>query len=552
MDRLDAKAIKTYKEIILILDQCIDDYLFVMDLDKDIYFISPHAMKRFNIPSYEFSNSLPAHKKFVYEDDLEMLLSDMNKLVSGKKNFHNLQYRWIGKDGIPIWINCRSKSIKDYDGNVKYIIGCINEIGKRQVADNDSGLLGEMSFKNFIYPVNEDITQGFILRIDIDDFKNINENFGVKYGDVVLKQVGNCIKKLLTKNQQLYRIVADEFIVMDVVGSKEDARALYNAIRRSITCYVESINYDIYLTISAGILDFHDYPNKSYNSIMQWTEFALNQSKTNGKNTYTIFKQEAYQEFLRKNKLTKELHKAVNQQFKGFEVYFQPIIDMKTEKIHSMEALLRFECDEFGKISPLEFIPLLEESDLIIPVGRWVLDQALKAVSMFSNIKVQINMSYVQVLKTPALNDILNIIKNYKIENNQFVIELTESGFIESNKNFIDFCNGLKKENILLALDDFGTGYSNFNYMSQLEPDLIKIDRNFTAKALNNEYDYNMLTLIHKMVFNLGLKICIEGVETKGEMEKIKSMCPNFFQGYFFGRPCPYEDFVSQFVKNKK
>ena len=87
MDRLDAKAIKTYKEIILILDQCIDDYLFVMDLDKDIYFISPHAMKRFNIPSYEFSNSLPAHKKFVYEDDLEMLLSDMNKLVSGKKNF---------------------------------------------------------------------------------------------------------------------------------------------------------------------------------------------------------------------------------------------------------------------------------------------------------------------------------------------------------------------------------------------------------------------------------------------------------------------------------
>lgn len=158
MDRLDAKAIKTYKEIILILDQCIDDYLFVMDLDKDIYFISPHAMKRFNIPSYEFSDSLPAHKKFVYEDDLEMLLSDMNQLVSGKKNFHDLQYRWIGKDGIPIWINCRSKSIKDYDGNVKYIIGCINEIGKRQVADNDSGLLGEMSFKNFIYPINEDIT----------------------------------------------------------------------------------------------------------------------------------------------------------------------------------------------------------------------------------------------------------------------------------------------------------------------------------------------------------------------------------------------------------
>ena len=547
MDRLDAKAIKTYKEIILILDQCIDDYLFVMDLDKDIYFISPHAMKRFNIPSYEFSNSLPAHKKFVYEDDLEMLLSDMNKLVSGKKNFHNLQYRWIGKDGIPIWINCRSKSIKDHDGNVKYIIGCINEIGKRQVADNDSGLLGEMSFKNLIYPIHEDINQGFILRIDIDDFKNINENFGVKYGDVVLKQVGNCIKKLLTKNQQLYRIVADEFIVMDVVGSKEDARDLYKAIRRSITRYVESINYDIYLTISAGILDFHDYPNKSYNSIMQWTKFALNQSKTNGKNTYTIFKQEAYQEFLRKNKLTKELHKAVNQQFKGFEVYFQPIIDMETEKIHSMEALLRFECDEFGKISPLEFIPLLEESDLSIPVGRWVLDQALKAVSMFSNIKVQINMSYVQVLKTPALNDILNIIKNYKIENNQLVIELTESGFIESNKNFIDFCNGLKKENILLALDDFGTGYSSLSYLRTLPIDVLKIDKSFIDGILIEEKSEYIINSIIELSHYLNLLVVAEGVETKEQLVYLEKSSCDIIQGYYFSEPIEFED-ISEMI----
>ena len=129
---------------------------------------------------------------------------------------------------------------------------------------------------------------------------------------------------------------------------------------------------------------------------------------------------------------------------------------------------------------------------------------------------------------------------------------MTESGLLESNKRYMKIWSALKERGVGLALDDFGTGYSNFNYMSQLEPDLIKIDRNFTAKALNNEYDYNMLTLIHKMVFNLGLKICIEGVETKGEMEKIKSMCPNFFQGYFFGRTCPYEDFVSQFVKDKK
>ena len=545
------EKIEIYKDIIVSLDYCVNDYLYILDVENDEYFISPHAAVRFKMDNAYFKNPVKEFKKFVYYKDYDLVVEDLNKILSGEKTYHNMQYRWLNDESLPVWINCRGRAIIE-NHQVKYLIGCINEIGKRQVADNDSGLLGEMSFKNFIYPINEDIKQGFILRIDIDDFKNINENFGVKYGNVVLKQVGNCIKKLLTKNQQLYRIVADEFIVMDVVGSKEDARNLYNAIRRSITCYVESINYDIYLTISAGILDFHDYPNKSYNSIMQWTEFALNQSKTNGKNTYTIFKQEAYQEFLRKNKLTKELHKAVNQQFKGFEVYFQPIIDMKTEKIHSMEALLRFECDEFGKISPLEFIPLLEESDLIIPVGRWVLDQALKAVSMFSNIKVQINMSYVQVLKTPALNDILNIIKNYKIENNQLVIELTESGFIESNKNFIDFCNGLKKENILLALDDFGTGYSNFHYLYNLKPDYIKIDRSLMKNALSNEYENMLLKHMVDMAHSVGVKICIEGIEEKEELERIMLLKPDYIQGFYYGRPVSLSVFMESYeIKNE-
>ena len=152
---------------------------------------------------------------------------------------------------------------------------------------------------------------------------------------------------------------------------------------------------------------------------------------------------------------------------------------------------------------------------MIIPVGRWVLDQALKAVSMFSNIKVQINMSYVQVLKTPALNDILNIIKNYKIENNQLVIELTESGFIESNKNFIDFCNGLKKENILLALDDFGTGYSNFHMVD--------------------------------MAHSVGVKICIEGIEEKEELERIMLLKPDYIQGFYYGRPVSLSVFMESY-----
>ena len=137
--------------------------------------------------------------------------------------------------------------------------------------------------------------------------------------------------------------------------------------------------------------------------------------------------------------------------------------------------------------------------------------------------------------------NILNIIKNYKIENNQLVIELTESGFIESNKNFIDFCNGLKKANILLALDDFGTGYSNFHYLYNLKPDYIKIDRTLMKNALSNEYENMLLKHMVDMAHSVGVKICIEGIEEKEELERIMLLKPDYIEGFSLLGGEPFE-----------
>lgn len=542
--------------VIKMFDSSADDYLYLYDLDNDYYYMSVHATEKFPLERNEFNNVIEEYRKICYPEDFSMLEQELKGIISGKNNGYNLQYRWIDKELNPVWINCRGVVCKLKDSS-RVLIGCANQIGAKQKADNVSGLLGQTSLEKYIQISSKIFKSGFVLRLGLDDFREINERYGIEYGDKVLKDTAEGISGCLKGEQQLYRVVSDEFIIVDYLATGiDEAKSLYHSIRHAIDRYVESIQYEVMFTVSGGILDLATLEEKTYKNIMRYSEYALNKSKKNGKNQYYVFNYEDYNQFLMIKQLTQSLRKSAADNFKGYELYYQPLIDVVTGNVCGAEALLRYKSEDGNILPPNIFIPILEETGLVVPVGKWIINEAIKKCkeiqAVIPEFHVNINVSYIQVIKSNLVKDVTTAIEKYNINPSSIVIEMTESGLLESNKRYMKIWSALKERGVGLALDDFGTGYSNFNYMSQLEPDLIKIDRNFTAKALNNEYDYNMLTLIHKMVFNLGLKICIEGVETKGEMEKIKSMCPNFFQGYFFGRPCPYEDFVSQFVKNKK
>lgn len=540
---------ESLKQIILMLDDCIDDYLFVLDLEEDVYTLSPHALKRFKIENYHIKKPLNGGiKSFVYDQDYATLIHDLHNIIYGDKEYHDMQYRWIGKDGVPIWVNCRGKSIKDENGKIKYFIGCINEIGKKQVADNASGLLGEMSFKNLILPIQDKLHKGFMLRLGLDDFKSINESLGVKYGDYILKQTAECIKHLIDEKTFFYKIVGDEYIIFNFEKNIDDAIKLYASIKEEIENYIESINFEVHFTISAGILDFYTNSTASYTEMMKWTEFALNCSKQLGKNTYTVFNQRDYRAFQRKTDIIQDIRYSIVHDFKGFWVEFQPIICQTDQRMYSMESLLRFECDAYGIISPNELIPVLEETDLIIPVGKWILEKAMEALALLKpyvpELKVHVNFSYVQVLKTNLLKDILSVVNRYEVEKKQLVVELTESGFIDSDRNFKYFCSQLKENGISLALDDFGTGYSNFHYLYNLKPEFIKIDRGLMKNALSNEYENMLLKHMVEMAHSVNVKMCIEGIETQKEYDAITKLNPDFIQGYYYSKPCKLDDIV--------
>ena len=481
-----------------------------------------------------------------------MISRDLQDIANNKKTRHDLQYRWIGRDGETVWINCRGRVLASNDGNAEFLIGCINEIGRRQKADNVSGLIVVSSMQETLETQYSKEHGGFLLRLDIDNFREINENLGMDYGDLVLRETARCIEGVLTENQFLYHITADEFAILDLDSrTNEEAHLLYRKIRKVVDSYVSENGYLAFFTISAGIVPITEMHFPDYSALMILAEFSLNEAKKQGKNTDYFFKREDFESFHRRKTLLQELRQAVTQDFNGFEAYFQPVVDIQHGVLYGAETLLRFQCKTFGHVSPVEFIPLLEESGLIIPVGRWVLAQAMKlckTVTQFiPNFKISVNVSYIQILKSDLIRDLSELLLEYDLSSENIQIELTESGYFENDQHYIRFCGDLRALHIPLALDDFGTGYSNFHYLYHINPQIIKIDRSFTLKALNNDYEFTLLRHMTQLTHSVHSKMCIEGIETAEELEKIHELEPDYIQGYYFSKPLPVDQFLEKY-----
>lgn len=565
--------------IVELFNPCMDDYLYVFDLQKDCYKISKHATERFLLPGDNFDDAAKAHHTFVYSEDQSRLDDEFRRIMSGEIVFHNMHYRWLDRVGKPVWINCRGRVLNDADGKPHFLVGCINEIGQKQKADNVSGLLGESRLSAYVEQFEDGLPDGFFLRIGIDDFRDINGDFGMEYGDYILKSTADCIAENIKPSQRLYRILADEFMVVDFSGGDmEAATELYKNIRKSLDTFIEENGYKSVFTISAGAVDTAK-TSGTYENIMKLSEYALNTAKDQGKNRCYIYMQEDYDVFLRKKQITRQLHHAVNHGFEGFETYYQPIVDTKTRRLVGAEALMRFSMPErcedgetkkeavcvgedghdadekvhWERISPVEFIPLLEETGLIIPAGKWMLHQAISTCSRWQkyipNFRININLSYVQVMKSRVLTEILTALRLYGLEPSAVGIELTESGYLDTNTHFQKLWDGLKKNGVLVILDDFGTGYSNLHCLGDLRPNYIKIDRSFTLKALNNQYEHDLMTQIITMTHKLDLTICVEGIETEDEFAKISELDPDYIQGFLFGKPQPAEEFYENLIK---
>lgn len=551
---------KLPKETLLeIIAKCMDDYLYVYDLQNNTIEFSESAVNRFKISDNVMNDFTNDVLQLVYEEDRKMLQEHLTAIYEGKEKVHNLHYRWLDKEDMPVWINCRGIVIDDSQGNAQYLVGCMKETGNQRRADNVTGLLGGPEFNAYMRSQKTHISKGFLMHIGIDDFGAINSSRGAAYGNYILKGVADCIKECLSDKQKIYHLVADQYVIVDLEHSSEEyAAELKKMIDARLYKFIVSEKYEAVFSISVGVVDAAT-ACEGYEECRKKFAFVLKKAKKMGKNGFYIFDENDYESFLRTGRIVAELRNSVVNGFNGFEVYYQPIVDCSSERVIGAEALMRFSMtSEEGTetVSPVDFIPLLEETGLIIPAGRYILDEAAKTCceiqQYIPDFKMNINVSYVQIMHGNVERDILDVIKKYGLQPDSICIEMTESGFMDMTPVFCRFRKVLDENHICFVIDDFGTGYSNFHCIRDMNPSYVKMDKDFTAKAMNNARDFELYKNIIPMVHSINVSICAEGIEKKEWCQKMKEMQVDYLQGYFYGRPCAKEQFIQQVVSFRR
>ncbi len=381
-----------------------------------------------------------------------------------------------------------------------------------------------------------DKKEGAVFLIDIDNFKGINDTQGHIYGDKILMEIAKKLASLENEEVVVSRHGGDEFL-MSVYGNvQKDDIAKY--AHRIIELFANGItieNQENYVSCSIGISMF---PQDSTNmeQLIMYADTAMYKVKDEGKNNFIFYTHELNKEVADKVQVESNLRYAIKND--GFVLYYQPFVDVRTQETSGYEALLRM---KDYKISPAVFIPVAEESGLIIEIGRWVTAEAIRQLSDWSKEglstkTISINFSNVQLRDEGYIEYLEQLLGQYKVDPNLLEIEITESILLRKTDKVLRFLNQIKELGVGLALDDFGTGYSSLNYLTYMPIDKVKLDKSLIDKFLmqdKNTFIKNLVMLLH----DLNVKITAEGIEEAKQVSQIADTVCDTIQGYFFSKP---------------
>ena len=431
-----------------------------------------------------------------------------------------------------------------------------NLIDSNVYADTYIDLTTGLKNKNYIAYILPKVIQDMgnvncsALLIDLDDFRTVNDVFGYEFGNIVLNEVGKILSEVSNDNYIVTYSGSNRFII---INFKEEnlndyAEKILNALRN--INIIEDIN--INLTASIGI--YLNTNGEDVFSAIQNADIALNYAKKQGKDCFSIFNSTMRDAIFRKLRIEKKLQKAIKSDF--LEVYYQPKINLKDENLIGAEALLRWTDEEFGTISPGEFIPIAEETGIIIELGRYVLKKVCMQIKAWEKrvvnyINVAVNISTKQFKDISLLEYIENILKEYELPPSVLELEVTESAIIENIKYADKILNEFKNKDIKIAIDDFGTGYSSYNLLSNINFNTLKIDKSFidfiNCDPRKNLIVNNMIDLAHI----LDMKVVAEGVEQEHQMKTLIKYGCDIIQGYYYSKPLSVKSFEKYIIKRE-
>ena len=388
--------------------------------------------------------------------------------------------------------------------------------------------------------------QFVVLFIDIDRFKVINDSLGHHAGDTILVEISQRICQTIDNLGRVFRLTGDEFVVLlKNINSSQKVLQITNKIIEQIQLPIYINNLDFFTTVSIGIVfgrQPYCYDYEEGIEILRDADNAMYKAKEKGRNRYCVFDQTMHKEALKTLLIQTDLKKALIKE--EFILYYQPIISLSTQELIGFEALVRWNHPQEGLIPPIEFISLAEETGLIIDLGNWVFLEACRQAQVWkkqyekaASLKISINLSGHQINEVNLVENIDRICNLTQLDPKFIRMEITENILIKNHQIINDLFQQIKERKIQICIDDFGTGYSSLSYLHNFELDILKIDKSFIQRNLNELKTIKILKTIIDVAYNFGMDVVAEGIETEQQSKILQDLGCKLGQGYFFGHP---------------
>jgi diguanylate cyclase (GGDEF)-like protein/PAS domain S-box-containing protein len=533
-----------------------NDGLWVWDLrTADVYY-SPRWKSMLGYTDNEIGHSPEEWFSRVHPDDVEILRSAIDLHVRGETPHLESEQRMRGKDGTHRWMLSRGLAVRDGQGAATRIAGSQTDITERKVAverlthdafhDSLTQLPNRALFMDRLqraieaYRRRESATFA-VLFLDLDRFKVVNDSLGHVLGDELLVAVAQRLRDMLRSSDTVARLGGDEFtILLEGLDHITDAVRTARRIQEELLVPFRIGGHDIFTTVSIGIaLSTTRYERPE--DVLRDADIAMYRAKARGKARHEVFDTAMHDRAVTMLQFETDLRRAIERE--ELRVFYQPIVTLADGALAGFEALLRW--DRGGVlVGADEIISLAEETGLIVTIGRWVLDEALRQLAAWNkpSLDIHVNLSPKQLLQPNLVEQVQNALRTSGIEPHRLHLEVTESVLIESAEAAAALLRDLRKVGVRLSLDDFGTGYSSLSSLRQFPFDMLKIDRSFLLDAGNAERTDEIVRTVSSLAAALGMAVTIEGLETPAQTTRMQSLGIQYAQGFYFSAPMPAEE----------
>jgi diguanylate cyclase (GGDEF)-like protein len=378
-----------------------------------------------------------------------------------------------------------------------------------------------------------------VLLLDLDRFKTINDTLGHGAGDKLLIEVARRLKARTREGDTIARLGGDEFVMIaSALRFKDDAAGIAEQLLEVLKPAIQIAEHELHVSASIGIAIFPEDGDDG-TTLMQNSDVALYRAKELGRDNYQLFETKLNQRAMERLVLERDLGRAIHD--KEFILHYQPQFDLQTGAMRGVEALVRWQLSD-QVVSPARFIPVAEESGLIVPLGRWVLEEATRACVQFNKqssepLRICVNVSALQIQRPNFANEVSEVLRESGLPPDRLVVELTESALMQKPEQGSYAMEQLQQMGVRIAMDDFGTGHSSLNYVSVLPISMLKIDRSFVLNCTKRKTDASILAAIVTMGHAMGLKVLAEGVETEEQATMLRNQGCDEVQGFLYSRP---------------